>query len=853
MNTRIRIATIATFLIVLPALASCLAVPKTASATPNAPLSTQAGQATAVSMGACKPGAQDESIQTFGIKMTSATNGWALGQCALATKPTFAGGSTLQCEWPQVESMGILRTSDGGSTWSDVSPSSVPNRTWHHAEYFLDSMHAWVAEVSRTATACVSQVTTYSTSDGGSTWAQAGAVAVKTAQPTDDVFNVGYQNYMEFVDAQHGWLLVVSPPNMSNGPGDIFDPTTLYATSDGGTHWKLLAATPGSSALSSVATCHPNSYSVANMTFTSATTGWLLVSCPQQVLLMTHDGGATWRPQELPFCTCPVYQATLFDSTHGIITGQNSPVMLATADGGTTWAQEPVPAGAMDQLSFIDAKQGWLVSVEQLPTSYDTAVSRTTDGGKSWSLVGKPGFATSTSIKNAYYPIMAVQFINANVGFVALGPLGGQQGPTADPSAPQFQLLGTQDGGKSWRVVLKQVPSHPCTVGYRQLNGGGGGTGSLSVTKLASPTTAWAQGGLRTTDGGAHWRDVSPAGLREGASTPLYPPGYADFYLDGDHAWQAGVYGSATSCGDHITTFASADGGKTWQQSAPVTLDLPSGYSTFNIALGFTDAHAGWLWVPVGTGNDMFGMAITAVYLFNTSDGGLTWRKVATIDSSTLVRVSASGDCKPQFGQVTFSSATVGWVGLYCVTSQLLVTHDGGSTWKVQPLPAACQCSAQTPTFVDEKHGFMQAYSNDPKATGPTGPTVMATSDGGTTWRTLPPLPSSGYTIALTFADPTNLWALVTPPGWTKVSGGKDSLYRSSDGGQTWNLVQQGVPMGRSYSLLFADAKNGMVAQPRNATWSFDTPGYQDANDIELEVTSDGGHTWRAIKPALGA
>ena len=105
----------------------------------------------------------------------------------------------------------------------------------------------------------------------------------------------------------------------------------------------------------------------------------------------------------------------------------------------------------------------------------------------------------------------------------------------------------------------------------------------------------------------------------------------------------------------------------------------------------------------------------------------------------------------------------------------------------------------------------------------------------------------------MTFADPNNLWALVTPPGWTKVSGGKDSLYRSSDGGQTWNLVQQGVPMGRAYLLFFADAKNGMVEQPRNSTWSFDTPGFQDANDIELEVTSDGGHTWRAIKPALGA
>lgn len=846
MNTQIRIAAIAAFLIASPVLASCLAVPKTSSATPSA-------ATTSSNAGTCKVGAQDESIMPLGLKMTSATSGWALGQCALAAKPTFAGGSTLDCMWPPSEEAGILRTTDGGATWADVSPPSVSNRTWHHAEFFLDSMHAWVAEVSRTANACASQVTTFRTSDGGRTWGQGGAVPVKTAQPKDDIFNIGYQNYMDFADAQHGWLLVASPPNMSGGPGEMVEPVTMYSTVDGGLHWKFVAANPGSSVLSTLPTCSPKSYFLGAVTFTSATKGWLLVTCPAQTMLTTQDGGATWTPEQLPICNCPVYQTTFFDSTHGIITGQNSEVMLATSDGGASWTQHKVPAGALQQFSFTDANHGWLVSIEQKPTSYDTAVYRTTDGGASWSLLGRPGFATSTSIKNAFYPISSVQFIDANAGFVLLGPLAGTQGPAADPSAPQLQLLGTQDGGRSWTVVLKQVPSHPCTVGYQQRNGGRGGSGSLSPTKLASATTAWAQGGLRTTDGGAHWRDVSPAGLREGASTPLYPPGYADFYLDGDHAWQAGTYGSATSCSDHVTTFATSDGGKTWQQSAPVTLNLPSGYNTFNIALGFTDAHAGWLWVPVGTGDEMFGMAITAVYLFNTSDGGLTWRKVSTLGPSTLAGIpAASSQCQVQFGQVTFSSATVGWLTANCAKSSLLVTHDGGSTWKVQPLPA-CQCSAQTPTFVDEKHGFMQAYSNDPSSTGPTGPTVMSTSDGGATWRTLPPLPSSGFTMALTFADPNHLWALVTPPGWTKVSGGKDSLYRSSDGGQTWKVVQDGVPIGRAYGLLFADANNGMIAQPRNATWAFDAPGYQDAQDIELEVTSDGGHTWRAIKPALGA
>jgi hypothetical protein len=41
----------------------------------------------------------------------------------------------------------------------------------------------------------------------------------------------------------------------------------------------------------------------------------------------------------------------------------------------------------------------------------------------------------------------------------------------------------------------------------------------------------------------------------------------------------------------------------------------------------------------------------------------------------------------------------------------------------------------------------------------------------------------SVYLMALTFANPNSLWALVTPPGWTKISGRKDSLCRSTDAG----------------------------------------------------------------------
>jgi photosystem II stability/assembly factor-like uncharacterized protein len=527
--------------------------------------------------------------------------------------------------------------------------------------------------------------------------------------------------------------------------------------------------------------------------------------------------------------------------------------MLATTDGGASWAQQQLPAAAARYFSFPDPNNGWLVAVEQLPKNYETAVHRTSNGGRSWSLLGRPGFATPTSAKNSYYQILSVQFVDANAGFVALGPMvsgGSQNGP--DLFGPQFQLLATEDGGRTWKTVLKQVPIAPCLSQYRELRGYGNGF-HLTPAKYATATTAWAKGGLRTSDSGAHWRDVSPAALREGTSTRLYPPGYVDFYLDGDHAWQVGVYGGATTCSDHITSFATSDGGKSWRQSAPVALDLPPGVETGMPQFGFTDLKSGWMFVPFGAGvssDSMWGKSPTSAYLFTTSDGGLTWRRVATIDPSVSKGLTSTNpNCQQGgLGQVTFSSATIGWMSVNCVNGKLLMTQDGGANWKVQSISVGCDCYVPLPTFVDSKHGFIQVYGA--KAGGSF---VVSTSDGGATWQQMSslPVPSTSYLMALTFADVSHVWALVTQPGWNKGVEPKFALHHSRDGGQTWSLVQEVVPIGRGGSLLFADEKHGMVAQPRNATWSITTPNYSEGDDDVLLVTSDGGHTWKTFKPAI--
>jgi photosystem II stability/assembly factor-like uncharacterized protein len=342
--------------------------------------------------------------------------------------------------------------------------------------------------------------------------------------------------------------------------------------------------------------------------------------------------------------------------------------------------------------------------------------------------------------------------------------------------------------------------------------------------KMLSPTMGWAQGALRTTDGGLHWYGISPT------SAPDASGSYADFFLDSTHAWTAQAVSSPTSCS--AVTFMTTDGGQTWQQSEPVSVDVQAD-SEVELQLNFIDAQHGWLLAEAGQW--MFGHGPVDAYLYVTSDGGLHWRQI-----SHRPGTAASGACEAKLGNVVFASQTTGWSLPQCPDTTLLVTHDGGATWNAQRLPlpsqANCPCSARLPIFFDQQQGIVSVVGNAGQQS------LLATSDGGGTWsyRALPP---TGYSLTIDFIDANSGWDVVTPPGWSKgISGApKDWLYRTVDGGQTWTLVQADLPLGYPIiGLWFVDANNGFAAQENVGL-----------TGPELLRTTDGGHTWKVIETQI--
>lgn len=370
----------------------------------------------------CSPVAREwATLPPRPARMLSATTGWAYGP---------------------------MRTTDGGAHWLDVSPPSIPARSNQNDEFFLDATDAWVAETASSSKACIDHVITFRTADGGQTWQQAAPIPVRFAVSTDVIWTgvVNHASWLDFIDAQHGWLLLGSGPVDPyalgvDGPwvGAHWRVGDLFRTSDGGLHWTLVANNPGSGP-----DCIPAPLTGLHesvMSFSSPTTGWMIATCG---LLVTHDGGVTWgkavtplRPNEAP---------VFYDVSDGLVGADGG--LLVTSDGGMNWSVRPLPAAGA-AVDFVNARDGMAVASGdtnvQCPQSNMTDCARnfrlyrTSDGGKTW----VPGSSTSLALPaQKYWPPSYLHFVDSKNGFV-------DPGDTA--------LFRTTDSGRTWTEIVGTV------------------------------------------------------------------------------------------------------------------------------------------------------------------------------------------------------------------------------------------------------------------------------------------------------------------------------------------------------------------------------------------------------------
>lgn len=128
----------------------------------------------------------------------------------------------------------------------------------------------------------------------------------------------------------------------------------------------------------------------------------------------------------------------------------------------------------------------------------------------------------------------------------------------------------------------------------------------------------------------------------------------------------------------------------------------------------------------------------------------------------------------PPLSLLRMFSETDGWGLIY---NQLLLTHNGGTTWFSVPIPNGQINESSRLFFVTDKN----LYLTSP---GPDGqPWLYHSTDGGGTWQSAPAPFANGQ---LLFIHETGYFLETTP---TSPNSMKIAIFTSGDGGLSWNRI----------------------------------------------------------------
>jgi len=207
--------------------------------------------------------------------------------------------------------------------------------------------------------------------------------------------------------------------------------------------------------------------------------------------------------------------------------------------------------------------------------------------------------------------------------------------------------------------------------------------------------------------------------------------------------------------------------------------------------------------------------------LLHSSDGGQTWTEVPHTEHYAAAP------------SVTFLDAKTGWVRTYkgyLFEEVLLETRNAGKNWK--------DVTGKFPVFpriLDARHwwGVEMAPREHPADGRLWKRTILRTEDAGRSWQRSQVPDEAGDFPVLSFLS----WDV----GWaTNVSGGGFQVFRTTDGGKTWDKTMTTPtkpPVGVT-DICFIDKTRGWLLADYNLHEGL------TGNGSYLFATIDGGKTW---------
>ncbi|MCU0452203.1 MAG: FG-GAP-like repeat-containing protein [Bacteroidetes bacterium] len=732
-------------------------------------------------------------------ELTPGGGHYLVGSKVLDDRVAFAAGSYL------------FRTTNGGTTWQDVSPLY----TYPHYSRAIDFSSSGVG-----FSAGYGYYPVVKTNDTGTTWSSTytGAYADLrdiAVDPTGQyIIGVGYGGaVIASTDYGASWSTTTVPGPYALVSVDFVSPGVavaagddrwFYRTTDGGATWTGVANIP-----------HP----IYSIDFANSTTGY---AAAWAGIYSTTDGGATWLPRSTDVYN--IVSVGMSDTEQGLAVGYDGRV-YRTTDGWLTATSEKsgtvlylVDVSSNGTTDMIVGDRGTVLrrglQFEAEPNDtlstastiqYNAEVEAALDPMREYDWYRFEGAAGDTIEISTFTPTTSDLFGTFSPSFALRDPFGALTFRDWSATIPNqgyesrlvrvLQATGTYhirvidnrgtlgaSPGAKYRLTLRRAPvaaPRVFAVGFQGLFSDRI-TLRASVLPYAGSTTGGIAYGTTPALGSTVAFEGAPiTGVN--AVVPRAPiaglsPSTVYYY----RPFAQNEYGSATT--DSLFQFTTPPPANGWEL-------LPSGTQTALLSVDFA-GESGFGFASGAGGN-----------IRRTFDGGRSWDSVAAFTTQTLYGVH------------------VPWYGAAVVIGSgntIRRTVDYGQSW-YQP---ATPYPTTGPSWLD------LSFLNDLEGLVAGANIVMRTTDAGDSWTSLAPIPGQSVR-AIQMVSPTKY-----------VTGNTSgSVSISADAGLTWQTRSVGTT-GRKEAIVFFNDMVGVVGSPAENT---------------IYRTVDGGFSWNPITLPLPA
>ncbi|WP_408047494.1 WD40/YVTN/BNR-like repeat-containing protein [Tenacibaculum crassostreae] len=297
-------------------------------------------------------------------------------------------------------------------------------------------------------------------------------------------------------------------------------------------------------------------------------------------------------------------------------------------------------------------------------------------------------------------------------------------------------------------------------------------------------------------------------------------------------------------------------------------------------AVAIQQSNPSVIWVGTGEGNPR--NSLNGGYgIFKSLDGGKSWESMGLEKTRHIHRVIID----PTNPNIVYVGAIGSPWGEHKERG-VYKTTDGGKTWKqvlFNNIKTGAADLVMDPSNPNKLIASMWEHKRDPWffKSGGKGSGLYITHDGGETWKQItekegfPKGELGRIGVAISQSNPNTIYAL--------VEAKKNALYKSEDGGFKWTKVNDKNDIGNRpfyYSEIYVDPQNehklysiftyvnvsidggknfkqlmpaygvdNGVHPDHHAWWIHPKNGnfMIDGNDGGLNITKDGGKTWRFI------